>query len=420
MTGWCGGFDVVLGNPPWERIKLQEQEWFSAHGREDIAEARTASIRGKLIKELETKDPALYRAFLDDRRKAEGESHLVRDSSGIDDETGRRWGLFPLCGRGDVNTYSLFAELNRMLISPAGRVGCIVPSGIATDDTTKVFFQDLAETRALVSLLSFFEIRLIFTATDSRNSFCMLTLSGKDRPVDAAEFVFDARSVEEIFDPAKRFTLSPDDLALLNPNTRTCPVFRTARDADLTKSIYRRIPVLLREGTSGSNPWGVRFMSMLHMANDSGLFRTATDLEGDDWRLQANVFRKSSSSYLPLYEAKMLHQYDHRWATYHGTDSLDVTTVEKADPARVALPRYWVPGSEIAERLGGELPRALLAYRRNARTTDIRTLIATIIPASGVGDSAFLVQTQLSRLLHLSPNSTAKSSFMFRVKKSAG
>ena len=126
LTGWCGGFDVVLGNPPWERIKLQEQEWFSANGREDIAGARTASIRGKLIQELETKDPALYRAFLDDRRKAEGESHVVRDSSGIDDETGRRWGLFPLCGRGDVNTYSLFAELNRTLIRPAGRVGCIV------------------------------------------------------------------------------------------------------------------------------------------------------------------------------------------------------------------------------------------------------------------------------------------------------
>jgi hypothetical protein len=150
LTGWCGGFDVLLGNPPWERIKLQEQEWFAAHGRADIAEARTAAIRGKMIRELQTKDPALHRAFLDDRRQAEGESHLVRDSSGMDEETGRR-GMYPLCGRGDVNTYSLFAELNRNLINRQGRVGCILPTGIATDDTNKLFFQELVEGGLLVS-----------------------------------------------------------------------------------------------------------------------------------------------------------------------------------------------------------------------------------------------------------------------------
>lgn len=157
LTGWRGGFDVVLGNPPWERFKIQDQEWFAAHGRSDIAQAGTASIRGKLIRELEAIAPSLYRAFLDDCRKAEGESHLVRDSSAMDDQGGNR-GLFPLCGRGDVNTYSVFAELNRNLINPDGRIGCIIPSGIATDNVTRHFFQDLIKTRTLVSLLSFDEI----------------------------------------------------------------------------------------------------------------------------------------------------------------------------------------------------------------------------------------------------------------------
>jgi hypothetical protein len=392
LTGWCGGFDVVLGNPPWERIKLQEQEWFAAHGRPDIADARTASIRGRLIRELETTDSALYRAFLDDRRKAEGESHLVRDSSGMDEDGVTRWGMFPLCGRGDVNTYSLFAELNRNLIRPTGRVGCIIPSGIATDDTTKVFFQDLAETRTLASLFSFFEIRLIFTATDSRNSFCMLTLSGKHQPVDDAEFVFDARSVEEVFDSTKRFTLSPDDLALLSPNTRTCPVFRTSRDAELTKAIYRRVPVLLRECPTAVNPWGISFLRMLDMANDSGLFRTAHDLEGNDWRLNGNVFRKDDADYLPLYEAKMLHQYDHRWATYDGPGSRNVTTTEKADRNFVIQPRYWIPESEVVERLKDRWGRSwLLSWRDITRNTDARTTIASILPRIGTGDTALLM-----------------------------
>jgi hypothetical protein len=317
LTGWCGGFAVVLGNPRWERIKLQEQEWFTAHGRSDIAEARTAAIRGRMIEGLKTSDPMLYRAFQEDRRKASGESHLVRDSSGTDDEAGHRWGMYPLCGRGDVNTYSLFAELNRNLISPTGRVGCIVPSGIATDDTTKVFFQDLAESGSLVSLLSFFEIRLIFPDKDSRNPFCLLTLTGRNRQADSAVFVFDARSIDDLHDPAKRFTLSPDDLSLLNPNTRTCPVFRSARDAVLTKAIHRRVPVLIHEGNQASNPWKISFLRMLDMANDSDLFRTAKDLLAEGWKLAGNVFRKDGAAYLPLYEAKMLHQFDHRCPTVY-------------------------------------------------------------------------------------------------------
>ena len=128
VLGWDGGFDVVLGNPPWERIKIQEQEWF-AETRPDIAKAANAAARGKMIRRLAENDPVLYQAFQDDRRVAEGESRFARSS-----------GRFPLCGRGDINTYTLFAELNRELTGSHGRVGCIVPSGIASDDTTKVFF----------------------------------------------------------------------------------------------------------------------------------------------------------------------------------------------------------------------------------------------------------------------------------------
>jgi hypothetical protein len=392
LTGWCGGFDVVLGNPPWERIKLQEQEWFAAHGRADIAGARTAAIRGRMIKELEGSDPALHRAFLEDRRKSEGESHLIRDSSGVDEETGRRFGMYPLCGRGDVNTYSVFAELNRNLINPTGRVGCIVPSGIATDDTTKVFFQHLAESGSLVSLLSFFEIRLIFVETDARNPFCLLTLTGTRRPASSAVFVFEARSIDELADPTKIFQLSPEDFALLNPNTRTCPVFKTARDAILTKAIYRRVAVLIRDGSAGANSWGLRFLAMFHMANDSELFRTAADLTGEGWASDGIVYRQGEEAYLPLYEAKMAHHFDHRWATYDGMNSRELSLEEKGDPNRVAVPRYWVPHAEVAARLEQRWERGwFIGWRDMTRNTDKRTLITSLIPAHGVGHKFLLL-----------------------------
>lgn len=400
QAGWSGGFDVVLGNPPWERIKLQEQEWFAAHGRPDIAGARTAAIRGRLIRELEGQDPALHRAFLDDRRKAEGESHLVRDSSGVDDETGRRWGLFPLCGRGDVNTYSLFAELNRNLIQYTGRVGCIVPGGIASDDTTKAFFQDLVESRSLASLFGFENEEFLFPGVHHSTKFCLLTITGKGQAGDETPFAFFARQVDDLEQPGRLFMLSPDDLRLLNPNTGTCPVFRTAKDAELTKGIHRRVPVLLKDGPPTANPWGIRFLAMLHMANDSGLFKTAADLQADGWHLDGNVYRKGGDEYLPLYEAKMFHQFDHRWGTYEGQTEAqanqgklpELTPEQHADPHRLALPRYWVPDNAVGERLKDRWERGwMLGWRDIARNTDARTVIAGVLPRVGVGHKAPLV-----------------------------
>jgi hypothetical protein len=267
QTGWSGGFDVVLGNPPWERIKLQEKEWFATY-RPDIAAASNAAERRHLINTLSTEDPALYGAFLEARRQAEGESHLVRAS-----------GRYPLCGRGDVNTYTIFAETNRIVIAHTGRVGCIVPSGIATDDTTKYVFQDLMQTRSLASLYDFENHESIFPGVRSYK-FCLLTLTGAERPaVLGAEFVFFAHSVTDLHDEQRRFTLAAEDLALLNPNTRTCPVFGCKHDAELTRAIYRRVPVLIKEGSPEENPWGIRFSRMFDMSNDSSLFRTREQLE---------------------------------------------------------------------------------------------------------------------------------------------
>lgn len=353
-TGWDGGFDVVLGNPPWERIKIQEKEWFASR-RPDIAAAPNAAARKRLIDSLKENDPALFAAFGEDKRKAEGESSLIRHS-----------GKYPLCGRGDINTYTIFTELNRSIMSVKGRVGCIVPSGICTDDTTKFFFQDIVNTRELVSLFSFFEIRKHFPGTDSRNPFCLLTLAGSHRAeLFEAEFAFFLNNLSELKDEWRKFTLTAEDIALINPNTRTCPIFRSKRDAEITKGIYRRVPVLIKEATETEpevNPWGIKFMAMLHMANDSGLFRTRQELEDAGWSLEGNRFVRGEETYLPLYEAKMIHHFDHSWATYEPDGSTrDVTLEEKQDPNFVVMPKYWVHEWEVAKRASNVLSELVKA-----------------------------------------------------------
>ncbi|KEF34439.1 type II DNA modification enzyme [Deinococcus sp. RL] len=368
FAGERGGFDCVLGNPPWERVKLQEKEWFAARVPE-IAAAPNAAARTRLIAALKAEQPAIYADFQRDLRKAEGESHFIRAS-----------GRYPLTGRGDVNTYAIFSELGRQSLNPQGRMGLIVPTGIATDDTTKFFFQSLMEGASLASLYDFENREKIFPAVDSRMKFCLLTVSGEERPNAQAQFAFFALNAEEARDPGKVFTLSPAEIALLNPNTRTAPVFRTARDAAITKGIYQRVPVLLNEHT-GENPWGISFMRMFDMSNDSGLFRTAAELEAEGWVLQGNRYHQPGGPgrMLPLYEGRMVHLFDHRYATWNGQE---YTANSDKSPDIAAETQYFVSAEEMQSRMARRTWESDWFYgiRRVARNTDERTSIGAFVP----------------------------------------
>ncbi len=372
-----GGFDVVLGNPPWERVKLQEQEFFARRDPE-IANARNAAERKRLIAALPFTDPALWQEWTGATRIAQGQSHFVRQS-----------GRYPLCGKGDVNTYALFAEHNWSVLAPRGRAGFIVPGGVVTDDTTKEYFQALLDRGALASVWHFENEDLVFKGLHHAYRFLLLTIGASDR----ADLVFYARRAVDLDDRRRHFALAPADFATLNPNTRTCPTFRSRRDADVNLAMYRRAGVLWREGDPDGNPWGVRFRSMFHMANDSGLFRTRAELAAAGWRLEGDRFEKDGAIMSPLYEAKMIHHFDHRFGTYEGQSKAqankgklpELDHVAHADPGRVTLPRYWVVGDQVATRLDDVWDRHwLLGWRDVTGAEKIRTVIACIIPRAAV------------------------------------
>lgn len=398
--GWSGGFDLMIGNPPWERVKLQEQEFFASRDPE-IAKASNAAVRRRMIEQLRTADPVLHAAFLAEKRKAEGVSALLRTS-----------GRFPLGGRGDVNTYAVFAELFRSLTAPRGQAGVIVPTGIATDATTQHFFKDLVLHGSLVALYDFENAAPIFEGVHRSFKFCLLTMAGRARRAQAASFAFFLHDPAEI--ATKEFALTPEEITLLNPNTGTCPVFRTRRDAEITLGIYRRVPVLIKEGDPDGNPWGISFMTMFHMSNDSHLFHTYDELVADGWELEGNVFVKRDAAVaavptdslslsrselnerrmLPLYEAKMIHHYDIRWATYEPDGSTRHLTPDELTGDFEPMPRYWVAESEVDRKLAGRSEKeAFLVWRDICRPTDVRTVIATKVPRLAFGNKLPLALT---------------------------
>jgi hypothetical protein len=392
------GFDVVLGNPPWERIKLQEQEFFASREPE-IAEAPNAAARGRLIAKLKDAEPgtrelALFEEFAAAKRAAEASSVFAR----VDGEAG---GRFPLTGRGDVNTYALFAELFATLASKRGRAGMIVPTGIATDATTAPFFAMLVGKKRLARLIDFENSDAIFPAVHRSYKFSLLTIANDVQEASFAFFLTDPRQLAE---PERRFTLLADDIARINPNTKTAPVFRSRADAELTERIYSRVPVLIDEsrGTPG-NPWGIAVHTRLwHMAEDSEWFRTFSDLtaagyrrDGAEWAATVNS-KRPYSAYVPLYEAKMISFYDHRFGSYaargdnRGYRVLPETTIAQyTDPAFEPEPYYFVPKTEVENRLSGVWNRKwLIAFKDVTAATNERTAIFAFLPRVAVGHSA--------------------------------
>lgn len=354
-----GGFDVVVGNPPWEVSQLGEQEYFAAKSPE-IA-SLPGEARKRAIATLEKDNPRLWADFARDKRIYDATNEFFRAS-----------GRFDLTAVGKINTYSLFAEHFSRLARPEGRSGAIVPTGIATDSSTSAFFGDLVSKKRLAQLIDFENREKLFPAVDSRMKFCVLAMGAAER----ASFAFFLTNAMQLDEVERRFTLTADQIARINPNTKTAPVFRSRADAELTAKLYGRAPVLIEERPAelggDVNPWGITFQQgLFNMTSASEHFRTEMQLLDDGWTRDGTDWVRDAASSIerrvPLYEAKMIHHFDHRWATYPGGSAddeeaaRDCTLAEKQNPNFEPSPRYWVPEDEVklrAARVPSSLKRA--------------------------------------------------------------
>ena len=388
----AGGFDAVIGNPPWDRIKLQEVEWFATRAPE-IARAPTAAARRAAIRALRGRGEPLAAAFDAAKERADQLGRVVRTS-----------GNYPLLGGGDINLYSLFVERAMSLIKPDGLVGLLTPSGIYADKTAARFFQSLSTTGRIGGLFDFENRRLgtglppFFPDVDSRFKFCALVFGGDERRFDQSMCAFFLHDTREVVDPERCFALTPDDFSRVNPNTGTAPVFRTRRDADITRRIYGRHPVLVdRSGDEEKRAWPVRYHRMFDMTNDSALFRTARQLDADGfYRVPGNRWKRGDDLCLPLYEGKMVQAFDHRAASVIvNPDNLNrpaqprtATLEQLADPNWLPSHQFWIQADAF------EWPANLdwaVAFKDVTAPTNVRTMIASLVPRAGFGNTVPLL-----------------------------
>ena len=377
-----GGFDAVIGNPPWDRIKLQEVEWFASRAPE-LALAPTAAARRKGIQKLRDRGSPLAAEFDAAKERADKLGHLVRAS-----------GDYPLLGGGDINLYSLFVERAMSLIKPDGFVGLLTPSGIYADKTAARFFKSVSTKGRVGGLFDFENKKIFFKDVHASFKFCALILGGEERRFDQTECAFFLRDTKTVHDEDRCFPLTPDDFARVNPNTSTAPVFRRRRDAEITRYIYEWYPVLVnRAGKRAREVWPMKYTTMFHMANDSHLFRTAEQLDEEGfYPVEGNHWKKGQELYLPLYQGRMIWHFDHRAnsvrvnpeSTHNPYLSEEVTQAQHADPNFLPQTQYWVPAHNVETALSQSRGYAL-GFRDITNPTNERTVIASIVPQVGCG-----------------------------------
>ena len=384
-----GGFDAVIGNPPWDRMKLQQVEWFAAR-RPDIAMAPRAADRKRMIADLKTANDPLARDFATASAQAATAARMAR-----------KGGDYPLLSAGDLNLYSLFVERAMTLVKPEGMVGLLVPSGIASDKTAARFFKSVATEGRLKALYDFENKKVFFPDVHASFKFCVFVASpssiGK-----AAKCAFYLHNVDERHDPERCFPLTAEDFARVNPNTGTAPIFRTRRDADLTTAIYERLPVLVdRSSGEAVKTWPVKYKRMFDMTNDSHLFRTREELEENEgaWPVGGNCFDSPSGEWLPLYEGKMVQALDHRAASivinpanvHRPAQPAPATVEQQQDASWLPHPQFWVPASKCGWSSDSGW---VLGFKEITAPTNVRTFIAAIFPAVGFGNKVPVLEPE--------------------------
>ena len=351
-----GGFDCLLGNPPWEKINFEDEEFFISRSPE-IALARNKSERKILMAELPKINPTLYQEYLSAKRWNDCLSVFFRES-----------GAYPYTGISRVNLYSIFAEQYEGLINSNGATGNVLPTGIVLDNNNKDLYFYLLNNGKLDTVIDYENSKALFPDVHRSYRFCLFVTVGKHgrnqykfyqtEPSQDGEFV----------------TITLEDIEAINPNTKTCPSFKNQMDFSLARKVYKKCGSLINENDPNKNTWNVRIRTPFNMSNDSGMFKPY------------------SEELLPLYEAKYIHQYNHRFSNWTGSTTTSTKNSQLSNFYFYVLTQYYLTQDELSSRFGKH--NWYLVYRMITRATDERSMISSIIPGYPCGNSMSIIETE--------------------------
>lgn len=367
-SGFSGGFDIMLGNPPWDRMKNDPTEWFASLKPEIATESNT-DTRNKKIEELASDNPELFQKWTAAVRQFECTSSLFRNSK-----------LIPLGTKGEADLSTIFADLATRLISTSGRLGLITSSTTVTGKSSVPLLNSWTSNQRLASVWEFINTKRYFKI-DSRQRYALLTLTNTGHSKRTA-IAFDLVEPTQIPPIDSALSYSDSELELLSPNTKQFPKIGSEMVQSLLIRLARFSPPLK---TKQSNPYD---------------FKTAFIYEESKSRAFLSPDRSEEHA-VPVLEGKSLAQYNHRFATYEGCSEEDIRNKnpretnfsELTNPeftASISTRLYACP-KETEFRYNRSFDRPFsFAAREVTNSTNERTVIATAVPRQAILHTAWV------------------------------
>jgi hypothetical protein len=397
-----GGFDCLLGNPPWEKVQPEQEQFFQSY-YPDIAAISDSEKRNTAIEGLKEKDLKVYTMWYEYKHSVYRFSNFLTSSTKYD-----------LSAIGNRNLYRIFSDIAIHSINNYGRAGLIVQSGIYADDMGKLFFESLLKNRNLISLFDFENSEKYFQI-HGQMRYTLLTLGHSY--IHRPQYSFLLRKIEDLQNESKRFELSMDEIELINPNTKNCPQFKTRFEADLIIKLYRNLNTKIIWAESGEN-FDLRFTSeMINISRAPKVIFT-------------DIVNSELINYIQVLEAKNIYHFDHRYSTFSSVQSrkeleqglsLDVELGDKTSTDYEIQCRYCVPINFYNSKNNDSyLNEWYLGIRGIASSTNERTLIASIVPRIAISYSINLIlpEDPLIGLLLCSNLNTFILDFVTRSKVS--
>ena len=358
--------DIVLGNPPWEKVRFEEKKFL--HHFCSNSEVETKEDRDLLMANADSSNVAYYDALIRDYKECK---KIFKKSA-----------LFKYSSSGEINTYALFTELGRNMLNDKGVLSLIIKSSLVKMPVYKSFFKDLTRQGELYELYLFTNKNKIFNI-DSREEFSVIYISAsKGHDLKVALSLTDYKKMFN----AEMISLSCDDLDLINPETEMIPNIKNTADLKFLIDISKKHKVFDDIYTN------CRFGRLVHLTNHSNMIR-----------------KEQVSGYIPIYEGKFIELYTGKYATFKGLPS-EERYKNKASARNIDNPqgqeypesRYFIE-ENIWKNLSKKFYEGLVvAWRSLTSATNRRTMLATLLPITPTCQSIQLLQlTDERQMLHL-------------------
>lgn len=366
-------YDVVLGNPPWEKIRFEEKKFYALYSN-PIADNHFKSSRTNEIAETELNNVQLAEYSKEFKLEIEkAKSDLKKNS------------FFTLSNNGELNTYALFTDAAVKLKTKRGVVGLVLKSAIVTSQVNQNLFKYLTKEKYVVAIYDFINRKKIFNI-DSRERFCFLLLGiSKSKKFHVS---MNLSEVAEIEKTKSEIELSCDSLKLLNPFSGMLPNFSNKREADFLLRISNDFPFFKNVYKN------IRFGRIVHLTNHA-----------------AFITKKKSDDNIPIYEGKFFNQFDGKFSGFNGVEdemrygnkssSVNIEEAKKEIVNYFPESRFFINAEKWQQLSKNHNEKLMLAWRSLTSATNTRTCIATVLPFIPASQSVQFLTTNQNDLLYL-------------------